>query len=248
QFIPDTRYPDPIAAVWTKTCPHGEQTATFTRTITIPGPPADAMFQVNPLWGSASASPGANSNPIDWAELKVNGHLLLHRRLTSTFFTAQLDDKTVRHAFRFGANDVEVRVHRRALAAAVKSCNVGGKDFLHDPTHLGVQFALWGDFAADLSFEPKPKALYKKFSGGVENITAEGSITFSNAGPSGVANGKLNLNAGAQLLAVRNAGDCTTAPDTKESTGPLGDTFLIGRARSRFTATCAISLRARAGR
>jgi hypothetical protein len=132
----------------------------------------------------------------------------------------------VRHAFRFGANDVEVRVHRRALPAAVKGCNVGGKDFLHDPTHLGVQFALWGDFAADLGFEPKPKAVYKKVSGGVETITAQGSITFANAGPSGVANGKLTLNAGAELLAVRNAGDCKAAPGVKESTGPLGDTFV----------------------
>src|SRR5205823_12967707 len=70
QFVPDTRYPDTIAAIWAKACPHGEQTATFTRTITIPGPTADATFQGNALFGSFTAR-------IDWAELKVNGLLIL---------------------------------------------------------------------------------------------------------------------------------------------------------------------------
>ncbi|MFN2467191.1 MAG: hypothetical protein ABR521_03540 [Gaiellaceae bacterium] len=211
QFVPDTRFPDTIAAIWPKTCPHGEQTATFSRTITIPGPPGDVTFQLNALFGSFP-------NPIDWAEVKVNGRLLLHRRLTATNFTATLDEKKVRQAFRFGDNEIDIRVHRRALPPPMKRCNAGGKDFLHDPTRLAVQFALYGAFVADLGFDPKPKAVYQKVPGGAQAITAAGTLTFANKGPSGLANGRLTLRVTAELLVVRNVSDCKGGPGVTEPT------------------------------
>ena len=202
--------PEPIAIVWAKSCTHAAQTVTFTRRVELLGAPGDASFSFAGLTGSFES-------PFQSVDLKVNGKLLATQRLSATTRTAtiKLNPKSMRSSFRDGGNEIEVRVTRRALPAAVKSCNAGKGD-AHDTTRLGVQFTLNGTFATDGAIDKKPTALFQKVSL-ADHYGARGVYSLRNNGPSGASVGEIKFSASAAGAVIESSSNLHCVPGTPDT-------------------------------
>ena len=212
--------PETTSAVWATTCPASAQTVTFSRNVWLPGPPAPgATFFFAPHVGQRTyLAPGT-------VDLIVNGERIVHERALSTFrvpFSA-----TGLKAFRFEQNHIQVRVYKRATQGA---CNTGGQ-----ATEMGVSFAISGNFATDLAFNPRTPDDYYKLAPG-QSYTPWIKLHFHNLGPDWVPAGKLQLNvSGASRFTLGSGTSVVPAPSA-----PLTDCQQSQNGPS-FLVTCGLS-------
>jgi len=186
------------AVLWDSSCGRGQQTTTFSRDIEIPGIPAQVMF----VFGIV-AYPVL---PIASAELVVNGQRVLD--VPASVLTRQneeefqLPSSAVRH-FRFGRNQLQVVVTKRAQPASDPICNVNVRK-----SAVGVLFALSGASSADLSVSPgKAPVQYERGSPHL----IQGVFTAHNAGPSAAVPGVFSFRAQIGFLTGAIIEDSVTA-------------------------------------
>lgn len=202
---------DPDTVIWTKSCSSKAQTASFKRTLKLPGKPVTSEFYVSAVF--PSSAPGAFST---WT-LKVNGSSALKGTFPSSAYTGeyvQLPAKALT-SFRNGQNLVEVTVKRKALPKGQKKCNTSDAD------RYGVQFRFKGDFDADLALfdGPVQSVIYRK--GGSTN-TSVTNISVRNDGPSGLVAGGTFW---ARVSGVKEVVNLSDSPTPIPGTYPAGPPF-----------------------
>jgi hypothetical protein len=113
------------------------------------------------------------------------------------------------------------------LPSTVKNCNAGKGD-AGDPTHVGVELSLSGDFVADASVAQKPATLFIKTNPAAV-FSIIGVYRFTNNGPSAASVGQLRIAALGQGAIVQSASGLVCVPGdpaTVKSTGIAGLTFV----------------------
>jgi hypothetical protein len=171
------------ALVWAANCARGVQTVHLHRKLTLPGPGAEGQFAITPFFGNA----WGNKPPLQAWDLVVNGKVIASGRFKFTG-SRTADIKLARAkmaAFRFGANDVEVRIRKGRSPASVPRCNSTVDN------RLSVQFTLRGTFVADLALIDAPPP--KQYKRAAETLNQIVNLTLRNQGPSGVLRGDFSV-------------------------------------------------------
>jgi hypothetical protein len=178
------------AYVWAQVCSSARQMLTFRRTLFMPGRPKTFGAQFDPtFYGS-----------IGVVTVFINGKQAL-AFANGYIRIAEAASPTVKF-FKFGINDIEVRVTKRAKSTSQGFCNSG-----NPPKPLGLYFNLYGKYETNVAVSPVATGL-----GGNDHRYAKavaeariGIVTINdryrsmlNLGPSGLYRGTLiiNLNAG----------------------------------------------------
>jgi hypothetical protein len=178
--------PELDAPIWAVHCRASAQTATFTRTVWLPGPPnVGGSFEFEPWIGRAEF--GA----VTSIDVFVNGQLIVHQRVPAQggaggprgVVRVPLDAGAMK-AFRFEQNTVQVRVSKRATRGRCNTRNPA--------TRVGIQFMLAGHFGTDLALNP-PAVVYYKLDPG-HSFYGEASLNFRNDGPGWEPTGKFQVN------------------------------------------------------
>jgi hypothetical protein len=173
---------DLCAYIWAPTCTLQAQQIVFQRTFFLPGPAKTfgAIFQ-------ATNSDYANTRPIRYFQLRINGKLVLNvsgSRMEFGRFAIQEAANSYAKAIQYGHNVVEVEVGKVAQSAPNNKCVEAG-------TPLGFRFDIYGAFEADLFLSKTPNALedcYFKVDGpakGMGLAVAKRFAALQNLGPSG---------------------------------------------------------------
>jgi hypothetical protein len=173
--------PELNAPIWTPRCPANAETVKFGRSVWLPGPPNyGGKFTFGAVLGQGEF--GALST----IDLIVDGAVIVHQRLPSGtgYFTVPVSGAALK-AFRFGANTIEVRVHKRRTRG---QCNTHNR-----ATQVGVLFRLAGGFQTDLAVNPSPPTSYYKLAPG-KTFTEQVNVHFFNRGPGWEPNGKFQVN------------------------------------------------------
>jgi len=160
----DVRGGDVQWYVWSQ-CHKGLQTVTFSRTVTLPGPPAQLVFNVFSRVRSQPADEGS-------AVLLVNGHRIYQTEVYAfSPSNVSLDSAGQHNAFRYGNNTVEMKVTKKAGVPCTEGSN-------SEP--FGVAWMLQGTSAADLGIAKKSTTFYRKTGSAA---TLYGSVPVRNFGP-----------------------------------------------------------------
>ena len=202
------------ASIWAKTCaPRRDQKVRFRRDIEIPGPPATLTFEITP------ESAGFSPNPLKRFELEVNGRVVAEGRLRfPSATTVTLTQPSQLKAFRYGVNELELRVERRRFPERIRRCNTSKRN------RAAVYFSLNGDFVSDLGLAepPPPTPQYRKAATPSRTLTV--NLSVFNRGPSGMVAGMGTFTANASGASkVVLAGQGNTAPGPGVT--PLGPPF-----------------------
>jgi hypothetical protein len=225
---PAGRERERYTSIWTETCkPHKQQTATFRRKIDIPGPPANATFEISPEFG-------AFANPLKRYKLEINGAKAFDRslgKISGSANRATLGPKQLKQ-LRDGVNDIELTVKRDELPEAVRRCNRSKKN------RVAVFFSLNGYFAADVGLvEPPPPTAYKRASSPSRTIVV--NLSVFNHGPSALVAGAGTFTASAsgfdQMAVAGTQGD-----PLNPQVVPLGPPFENCQLKG-FTVDCGLT-------
>jgi hypothetical protein len=203
-----------FAYIWGRSCTSKKQTLVFKRQVFLPGPPKTFAATVS---DTTAASPPAD-RAIAGVRLYVNGkHMFSIRGASSTVERTEHPAYTGR--FRHGANEVELRVVKRATnkAKGTGLCKTGGR-------RLGLAFTLDGDFEADLWVSEDGSVTHETYEegpAGGSTLDVPVELPFRNLGPSGAYSGWLRVNISGSTLKQMSVGnarakgagleDCTTS-------------------------------------
>jgi hypothetical protein len=201
-----------LAPIWTRTCTAGQDSATFRRTIEIPGPPTTGRFEITPIYGGHFAK-----SPLRKFTLLVNDQVAATGSLSKPSYFPVV--KTLPAAslpfFENGPNVITVKVARGDLPRGMAKCNSSAD------TRVSVRFRLSGDFVADLALvDTPPPDQYRKAQ---QENTQIVNLSLRNLGPSAaVAGGTfvVTVNGVTEALLL---GDSPNPPPGVEPLGPPFD-------------------------
>jgi hypothetical protein len=198
------------APIWTKTCTADQRSATFRRTITIPGPPTTGRFEITPIYGSFAKSPLRKFTLLVNDQVAASGSLAKppHTPIPMTLPTSSL------LLFENGPNIVTLKVTRGALPQGMNKCNSSAAN------RVAISFRLSGDFVADLALvDQPPPNQYRKAQ--LENSQVV-NLSLRMLGPSGaVAGGTFVV----QITGVSDAFLLGESPNPPPGIEPIGPPF-----------------------
>jgi hypothetical protein len=172
--------PESSAPIWAFKCSASAETVTFGRSIWLPGPPNyGGKFTFGSVLGQREF------RALSTIDLIVNGDVIVHQALPAGtgYFTVPVSGAALK-AFRFEANTIQVRVHKRATRG---QCNTG-----KPASQVGVLFSLAGQFETDLALNPPLPDQFVKLAPN-QTFTQGVYINFHNDGPAWEPNGTFQL-------------------------------------------------------
>lgn len=146
----DVRERQDEAYIWAATCTLQAQQIVFQRTFFLPGPAKTlgAVFE-------ATNSFYANTRPIRYFQLRINGKLVLNvagSLMDGGRFTVAEAASSIARAIQYGNNVFEVEVGKAAQTTQTNKCVESG-------TPLGFHFDIFGSFEADLFLTKTPNVI-----------------------------------------------------------------------------------------
>jgi hypothetical protein len=213
--------------IWPKTCLHGDQHVSMSKTFSIPGDPTQANLLFSLGFGFPlpfhSAAFLVNNVPVARIGDTTTGK-------TPSYINAPLPASALK-AFHYGLNRITIRADKAPLAKG-ESCNTQNR-------LIGALAQLSLSFEPDLEALPSPSGreqAVRKSAG--QTVSGLGTITFVNHGPSGSPGGKVIVRIAANVF-VKTAWSPTlirpTGPPFHACKGSGVGVAVVGQVECEYT-------------